>query len=38
MGTFGERKFQPEYIPSVKSSKGTMSRCLKMEKEADVEK
>ena len=38
MGTFGGRKFHPEYIPSEKSPKGTVSRCLKMDEEADIEK
>lgn len=38
MGTFEGRKFQPEDIPNKKSQKGTMSRCLKMDKEADIEK
>jgi hypothetical protein len=38
MGTFEGRKFQPEDIPNKKSQKVTMSRCLKMDKEADIEK
>lgn len=38
MGTFEGRKFQPEDIPNEKSPKRTMSRCLKMDEEADTEK
>ena len=38
MGTFEGRKFQPEDIPNEKSPERTMSRCLKMDEEADIEK